>query len=169
MLKQSWLAGPSFDWQSQPVTDKGSPWRPCRQSAHPSSGASSPAGVLEPSRARTRSRGASTSSSQGRPLPAVAPPPPPVVCPRCPNPPHRQEPGALSQARGHLLRVPLWAQCPRRCRSCLDVPATHLEFQPPASGRGMRDPGRERRCGAPGSLPLVAARGPCGLRGPQQE
>lgn len=51
----------------------------------------------------------------------------------------------------------------------LHVSAAHLEFQPPAGRRGLRDPGGERGRGAPGPLPLVSARGAGGLRGPQQE
>lgn len=39
VLKWPGRSGRSLDWQSRPVTDRGSPWRPRGQSAHPSSGA----------------------------------------------------------------------------------------------------------------------------------
>lgn len=51
----------------------------------------------------------------------------------------------------------------------LHVSAAHLEFQPPAGRRGLRDSGGERGRRAARPLPLVAARRASGLRGPQQE
>lgn len=39
VLKWPGLASGCLDWQNCPVTDRGSPWRPRLQSAHPSSGA----------------------------------------------------------------------------------------------------------------------------------
>lgn len=38
VLKRPGRSSRSLDWQSSLVTDRGSPWRPRLQSAHPSSG-----------------------------------------------------------------------------------------------------------------------------------
>lgn len=61
------------------MTDRGSPWRLCRQSAHPSRGACSPPAC--PNEAEPNpSRGARTSNTSLSLAPAVVPPLPPQLC-----------------------------------------------------------------------------------------